>query len=123
MLGYGVDITEISRIRELASRRPAFLSRFFTRKEQDYMQDIPERIAGNFCAKEAFFKAIGTGIREFGLRDIEVLRDDLGKPYLRLSGGLKEHCEALGYTRFQVSISHCREYAMAGVIAEQEEKT
>ena len=86
------------------------------------MKKIPERVAGNFCAKEAFSKAIGTGIREFSLKDIEVLRDRLGKPYLRLSGKLKAHCESMGYSQFQVSISHCREYAMAGVIAEQEEK-
>ena len=122
MLGYGVDITEISRVRELISRRPAFVDRFFSREEQEYMQKIPERVAGNFCVKEAFSKAIGTGIRDFNLKDVEVLRDSLGKPYLRLSDALKAHCETLGYTRFQVSISHCREYAMAGVIAEQEER-
>lgn len=116
ILGIGTDIIEIERIKQ-AMTNTHFCSRFFTDKENEYFQECgyrPQTVAGNFCAKEAFSKALGTGVRGFSLKDIEVLRDALGKPYILFQ---QEHA-----CRIHVSISHSREYAVAQVVLEQEEK-
>ena len=80
ILDIGVDIIEIYRIKELLDKNPRFLEKMFTSKEIEYFESKgfkAETIAGNFAAKEAISKSIGTGIRKFNLRDIEVLRDEL----------------------------------------------
>ena len=93
ILGIGVDIIEIYRIKEILDKNPRFLEKVFTSKEIEYFESKdfrPETIAGNFVAKEAISKSIGTGIRKFNLRDIEVLRDELGKPTVKTYNNLKD---------------------------------
>ena len=92
ILGIGIDIIEIDRIEKVLKRTPRFLERNFTEKEIEYFKENnfrSESIAGNFAAKEAISKAIGTGIRGFNLKDIEVLRDHLGKPIVNKYNNLK----------------------------------
>jgi len=104
--GIGIDIIEIERIEKLISNKPNFLERNFTMPERE-QNAKPETIAGNFAAKEAFAKALGTGFRGFNLIDIEVLRNHLGAPYIIFRGEP---------TNANVSISHNRSTAVAVVV-------
>ena len=71
-----------------------------------------------FAAKEAFGKALGTGIRNFELKEVEVKKDSLGKPFLQVSGAAKKLCETVGVEKIHLSISHEKEYAVAFIVLE-----
>lgn len=110
----GVDIVSIKRIQDICSRQN-FLARCFTQDEINYFNtktDPYPSIAANFAAKEAFSKALGTGVRNFNLRDIAVLRDELGAPYFVFG----VHLKPPGAT--SVSLSHDGGMAIAFVIIE-----
>lgn len=114
-LGIGNDIVEVKRI-EKALENQKFKERVYTPKELEIMEKKGNRFesyAGRFCAKEAVSKALGTGIRNFNLTDIEILNDGLGKPYVNFSGNLAETERKYAV---EISISHCREYATAVAI-------
>jgi holo-[acyl-carrier protein] synthase len=116
--GIGIDMLEISRIQKSALN-PRFLSRVFGEQELAIYEQRGKPasfLAANFCAKEAFSKAIGTGIRGFELKDVQLLRDEPGKPYLELYGKAKE---LAGNMNFEVSVSHTKEHAIAIVICYQ----
>lgn len=81
----------------------------------------PATIAASFAAKEAFSKALGTGIRGFALAEVSVLRDSLGAPYFALSGRAARLAEERGL-RFSVSLSHTEDLAAAFVVAWREGK-
>lgn len=102
-------------------KKGPFLSRFFTEKENEYFEkrQDPKVVAGNFAVKEAFSKAIGTGIRDFGFKDVEVLREEGGKPYIVLGGKLKKK----QFRKIHCSISHDGDYATAIVLLEEENET
>lgn len=117
IIGIGTDLTEVERI-EKACGKEAFLMRYFTLREQEYIHGHPQRAAGNFAVKEAVSKAMGTGFRGMALIEIEVLRDNLGKPYIQLYGRAKAKAEALGIQHWHVSISNTRSLALAYVIGE-----
>ena len=91
IIGMGVDIAEVARIRAAIERRgQAFLNRIYTEKEVAYCERFKnkyERYAGRFAAKEAAMKALGTGWRH-GVRwvDLEVVRHPSGRPMLMLAG-------------------------------------
>jgi len=119
-VGNGVDCIAISRI-EKAMARERFISRNFTEKEQAYFAIkgfAPETVAAHFAAKEAFAKALGTGIRGFSLCQVEVLHDELGKPYFSLHGEAREKAEACGIHKLHVSLTHTEALALAFVVAE-----
>jgi len=114
----GIDIIEISRIKK-SLESPRFLLRFFGDAEKDQFASSGRKasyIAGNFCAKEAFAKALGRGVRGFSLREIEVLRNPIGKPYLAFSGCALDLVRHSGLA-FELSVSHTKDYAVAIVIA------
>lgn len=114
----GIDIVEIERIKK-SSQKGRFMERVFSQKEVALFstKKLPcESMAGNWAAKEAFSKALKTGVRDFSLNEISVLRDDLGAPFLELTGNAKELADSLNLD-FDVSISHTKEYATAVVIA------
>ena len=71
-----------------------------------------------FAVKEAVAKALGTGFRTFMPIDVEVLRDDMGKPYVRLYRGALKRFQEMGMERLEVSITNTREYAMAFAVGE-----
>lgn len=124
MKGIGVDIIEIKRIQRAIEQHPNFLTKYFTMEENQLFQRkkyLVQTIAGNFCAKEAVAKALGTGFRNFGLIDIEVLRNKQGQPYIQLYGGAQKRKEELGNGKIWVSISHCKEYAIAYATIEEGE--
>ncbi|GAB6106361.1 holo-ACP synthase [Fusibacter bizertensis] len=118
--GNGVDIVEIRRIKEIIDNNPRFLTRNFSIRENLLFQEKQmriETIAAGFAAKEAISKAFGTGIRGFNLIDIEVLRNELGKPIVYLNGKAKETAESIGIGSVELSISHSDDYAIAFAIA------
>lgn len=77
-----------------------------------------ESAAGNFAAKEAAAKALGTGFRGFGPREVEILRDSLGRPELYFHGKAALRAEELGVSAAHVTISDDAEYAVAFVVLE-----
>ena len=109
--GIGVDICRCSRF-EGKERR--FLERIFSPEELSGSAKC-EYLASRFAAKEAFAKALGTGIRGFSLKEITVREDEMGKPYFFLEGRAKAAAEGLSLS---LSLSHEREYAVAMVVAE-----
>lgn len=119
IVGIGTDLVEITRV-EKACEKQAFLSRIYTEEECQQAGKNFSRLAGNFAVKEAVAKSFGTGFRTFLPGEIEVLRDELGKPYVNLYGGAREMAGALGICRIHVSISNTKEYAVAYVVAERE---
>ena len=115
--GIGIDIIETDRIRK-ACQKPRFLERVFTVKERELFikhGNSPLMIAGNFAAKEAISKALGTGIGKIGWQEIEILRDHNGKPYVELHNRAFECLESMPANYVWVSITHLRSLAAAPV--------
>lgn len=119
ILGIGTDMIEIGRM-ERACGKDAFLKRTFTEEECRQAKGNISTLAGNFAVKEAVAKVLGTGFRTFMPGDIEVLRDELGKPYVRLYGGAKLLAGELKMERIHVSITNTKEYATAFAVGEGE---
>ena len=120
IIGIGTDIIEIDRIEKAINRNNGFLDKVFTAREIEMFKERNMRaevIAGNFAAKEAVSKALGTGFRGFSLIDIEILRDQLGKPIVYLSDNMKKIINAKH--KINVSISHNRTSAIAFVVLEE----
>ncbi|MDI3299528.1 MAG: holo-ACP synthase [Bacillota bacterium] len=122
IVGTGVDIVEIERVRRALERRgERLLRRIWTPSEQAFGRGTPGwygSLAGRFAAKEAVLKALGSGLREASWRDVEVLREPWSAPRVRLSGRVAERASRLGVRRWHLSISHSRGYAVAVAIAE-----
>ncbi|SHO57121.1 holo-ACP synthase [Vibrio quintilis] len=121
--GFGTDIVEIDRIKQVVSRAgDSFARRILTDAEMlDYEKSkSPERfLAKRFAAKEAASKALGTGIaRGVTFHDFTVSHDDLGKPVLNLSGTAASLAESQQVNSVFLSISDERNYAVASVIFE-----
>lgn len=113
--GIGIDLVELDRIKEIVERNPKFIHRILTeneKKEYDTLSDSRkiEFLAGRFAAKEAFSKAVGTGIgSELSFLQIEITKDVFGKPMIH------SHIEAIAH----LSISHSRQFAVAQVVLEK----
>lgn len=119
VLGIGIDLEEVERVAKVFST-PAGLARVFTPHEIAYCQLKRRRfehLAARFAAKEALFKALGTGLRgKLRWTDVEVRNEPSGKPYLTLSGAAKELADQMGVQTTLVSLSHTRQYATAQVV-------
>lgn len=121
ILGIGTDIIEIERIDKAIKDNPRFIYKVFTEKEIEYLEDKgfkPQHAAGGFAAKEAISKALGTGFREFSMKDIEIYRDNLGKPKVLLYRKAEELAKIQGDYMVHLSISHDRDKAIAYAILE-----
>lgn len=121
--GVGIDVVEIARIEQAIIRTGhRFIARVYTEVEQQYCRAKRPPYAcyaARFAAKEAFLKALGTGLRQhMRWRDIEVCRDPLGKPSLLVHGYLQERCAEHGIRQVHLSLSHSRSLAIAQVILE-----
>jgi len=123
IIGLGVDIAEVPRIKAAIERHgQPFLRRVFTPNEIEYCERFKnkfERYAGRFAAKEATMKALGTGWRR-GVRwvDLEVVREESGRPAIALAGEAAKIATALGVKRISLSITHTEAQALAQVIFE-----
>jgi holo-[acyl-carrier protein] synthase len=125
IVGTGVDIAETKRIQQSIERYgQRFIQRICTPNEIAYCEKFKnkaERYAARFSAKEAAFKALGTGWGQ-GVRwlDVEITHQPSGKPELVLSGRAQETARELGVARMSVSISHAEHYVVAQVIFESD---
>ncbi len=113
-MNVGIDIIEVKRI-EKSIKNPKFVSRVYSEDEIKIISQKKnaETAAGRFCVKEAFSKALGTGVRDFELKEVSTLNDELGRPYIEVTGNAKK---LLNGRNTSVSISHTSEYATAVVI-------
>jgi len=120
--GLGNDLVRIQRFRAfLTAGKKGVLDRLFTREEQDFClskRDPAPHLAVRFAAKEAIIKALG-GVNGGAFREIEVLSDPLGKPVVRLHGEIQKRADSLDLSGFAISLSHCREYAVAFAVAQE----
>ena len=117
----GIDIVKISRLEKFPLEK--FAQKILSEEEQALPQAKNiSSMAASFAAKEAFSKALGTGIRGFELKDVSVIRNSLGKPYLKFSSALKAKLDAMGVVCADVTISHEKEYAVAVVNLEFDRK-
>ncbi|WP_371069872.1 holo-ACP synthase [Sediminibacillus sp. JSM 1682029] len=116
IVGIGIDIIELDRIRNSFLRNPRLAERVLTENELDVLRKLEapgrqvEYLAGRFAAKEAYAKALGTGLGKLSFQEIEVVSDEKGAPQLNVRD---EHDRNLF-----LSISHSREYAVAQVVIE-----
>lgn len=116
----GVDIIEIGRIRQSIERwGERFLCRVYTDAELGLYKKT-ESLAVRFAGKEAAVKALGTGMRGIGWRDIEILYEPSGKPLVNLYRQAREQANDLGLKGLAISLSHSRDYAIAFVVGEKE---
>lgn len=121
IVGVGVDIVEIRRIKDIMEKNEKFLEKIFTNNEIQYLKTRklrPEYVAGRFAAKEAVSKALGTGFRGFNFRDIIVDSTTLGKPTVTLEGQAKNIANKNGNTTIHLSISHGCDSAIAYAVLE-----
>ena len=118
MVQTGVDIIEIYRVQSVLDRYgQRFLKRIFTDSEITYCRGRAPNLAVRFAAKEATMKALGTGVRGVGWKDIEVTRHSSGAPGIQLYGRAQARAVLLRIKEISISLSHSREYAVAFVIA------
>lgn len=116
-IAIGVDIIEIDRIEEAAlSWQGSFLKRVYTEAELESSGNKPSSLAARFAAKEAVMKALGTGARGLGWKDIEVLSNSDGAPFVRLHGRAYDKAKEIGMSQFAISMSHSKHYAIAMVV-------
>jgi holo-[acyl-carrier protein] synthase len=123
IVGTGIDIAEVPRIRQSIARfGDRFLRRIYTAGEIRYCDSKAnrvERYAARFAAKEAAMKALGTGwSRGVRWRDCEVVRAPGGRPTITFHGKAGEHATRLGVKNAALSLSHTAEQAIAQVILE-----
>lgn len=119
--GIGTDIVEIDRISN-AIKKDFFLKKAFNDSEIDMAagRNKDSFLAGNFATKEAFVKALGTGFRGVELKDLAVLRDELGKPFIKICNNLNKHLQGIDENKIHVSISNTDSLAIAMVVIETE---
>jgi holo-[acyl-carrier protein] synthase len=120
--GIGVDLVEIGRVKKLIEGDQGFAERIFTDREIAYCESKfskAQHYAARFTAKEAFFKALGTGFRDgMSWKDVEVANDSLGKPRLRLAAVALAQFRKRKFKKVMLSLSHTREMAVALVVIE-----
>ncbi|MBP6730520.1 MAG: holo-ACP synthase [Chitinophagales bacterium] len=119
--GIGTDIIQVERIKR-AIEKEALKLKVFSAREIEYCDKDKsgESYAARAAGKEAFFKALGTGWRDkMGISEVEILNDELGKPFIELSGETLKVFERKGGGRIHISLSHTKENAVAFVIIEQ----
>lgn len=121
MYRIGIDMTTISRI-EKSMQKENFRTFVFTENELNafFNTEKPKysSLAANFAAKEAFSKALGTGVRGFSLNEVEILRDEYGAPYMNFYGRAEQIMTQNSYTA-QVSLTHEGDTATAIVLLEK----
>ena len=127
IIGIGIDLLEVPRMEKALDRSgPRLLDKLFTPEEQQVCREAgggAQRWAVRFAAKEAVFKALGTGWSQgVGWHHVEILRSGAGVPQVRLSGGARQVADRLGAGRCHVSLTHQRSSAAAVAILESHQE-
>jgi holo-[acyl-carrier protein] synthase len=120
MIGIGVDLCEVDRMRTALGRTPSLRDRVFTDDEQAYCdrrKDPTERYAARFAAKEAVLKAMGLGVGACKWREIEVAKAPSGAPAVLLHGGAQALAEGLGVRGWRLTLTHTHRVAEAIAVA------
>lgn len=119
----GIDLVAVTRLERLLDDHPDMAGELFTSGELDYCRHKRRRmehLAARFAAKEAVLKALGTGLaRRMAWTEVEVINDRLGKPSIRLHGGVAEWATGRGLADVDVSLSHTDGLAIAQAVAVQ----
>ena len=116
IVGHGIDIEELASIQNAVEKRKGFAQRVLTDKEMERFASLKGRrqieyLAGRWSAKEAFSKAMGTGIGKLGFQDLEILNNERGAPYFSKSPFSG---------KVWLSISHTDQFVTASVILEED---
>ena len=121
ILGLGIDIVEVSRLEKWLNDKK-LLERFFNKEELEYVlskgDGAARSLAVRFAAKEAFGKALGTGLAGIELKDIAVVNDKTGRPFLKLFGTALQALKEKGGADIHLSLTHEKTTAAAVVIIE-----
>ncbi len=121
IIGIGNDVVEIERF-ETVVENESFMKKYFTLKEIEAGDKKGKKrtsfFAANFSVKESVSKVFGTGILGFSLDEIEVLREENGKPYVNLYGRAKEIADRLKINKIHVSITDTDNLVMTMVVGE-----
>lgn len=119
ILGIGIDVIEIKRIKN-AILREAFKKKVFTAREEAYCDSRNVQRAASYAArfagKEAVMKAFGTGMAGGSWQDIEILPNDKGQPLVYLYGAFLELAKEQQVSEIHISLTHAQEYAAAQVL-------
>ncbi len=117
IIGIGTDLIEIERVKK-ALISVGFKKKYYTSQELMMAGEHMIKLVDNFAVKEAVSKVLGTGFREISPIEIEVLRDNNGKPYVNLYGKALELSTTLGINKFHVTISNTKDFTTAFAIGE-----
>ncbi len=120
IVGLGSDLVEVERFRRALLRRERLAQRLFTDGEREYgfsQHDPAKSLAARFAAKEAVMKALGAGLGDFAMREVEVVRAASGEPAIVLFGKAEEWAAARGVVAWHLSLTHTDATAMAVVLA------
>ena len=122
IFGIGMDLIEVERVAEKAAK-PGFKELAFTPAEIAHCEKTAqsaEGLAARFAAKEAFFKAIGTGwMGHFNLKEVEILNNKAGAPEIHLHGKVKDWAAAQGLGKILLTLTHLSSVAGAVVVIEK----
>jgi len=125
IIGVGIDVIEVERLARDLAKKAGVIQELFAAKEIAYCRRKrypSQHFAARFCAKEALFKALGSGKRgKMSWQDVQILNNDVGLPFVKLRGATKEQARRLGVNRIHVTLSHTRQMAAACVIMETED--
>ncbi|MBR1742593.1 MAG: holo-ACP synthase [Lachnospiraceae bacterium] len=116
IIGIGTDQISCERVKK-ACESSSFLKKYYSEEEQSLIEKRQSRAATNFAGKEAVSKAFGTGFAGIFPKEIEILRDEKGAPYVQLSGTARKTAENMGIFKIHISLTDTKEYASAFVIA------
>lgn len=124
ILGIGIDVVHPQRLRRW-QQIPGLLERFFHPEELAQCrrrsgEDAVLSLAARFAAKEAFGKALGSGLAGLALRDMVVMNNPLGKPEMQLTGSAKAALQRSGGTRVFISLSHEKQAVLAMCVIESD---
>jgi holo-[acyl-carrier protein] synthase len=120
MIGIGLDVVEIDRFRLALERTPGLVDRLFRPGEQQYAvakRDPVERYAVRFAAKEAVMKALGCGLGDIAMHDIEVVRAESGAPSVLLHGKAAAVATERGVSSWLLTLTHTERTAQAIAVA------
>jgi len=124
--GLGVDIVEVERIEEKIRKENGFRELVFSDNEIAYCENKTnkfEHYAGRFAAKEAFFKALGTGwLNGTAFNEVEIVNNELGKPGIVLLAGTATTINSMNFSNILVSLTHTKKMASAVVIIENNDR-
>jgi len=120
VIGIGTDIVELIRFREALERTPGIKTRTFTEGEREYADrrhDPTERYAVRWAAKEAVMKAMGVGLGEVAMIDIEIVRAENGAPSVLLHDSALARSNELGIVDWKITLTHTETIAQAIAVA------